>query len=161
MNAILGYQIILNVLFIGAVCLGILSSCSPSEKAKDTATETVRSAMHAERFLRDTYDKLIVADAHGEVIPEDVFIVTVTITNVSANRESVGTDISLKGTLWAGSKVTANCVFAQSEFEYVAARKPGEVVTLKCKLNGVSSNAVNFIGAVAHPESNTKWKTNG
>ena len=150
-----------NLLLLGAFCLSILPSCSPPERTKDAATETVRNTSHAESFTRETYDKLLVADAHGEALPKQVFSVTVTITNVSANRQEKGTDISLKGTLWPGSKVEGKFIFAQSEFEYVAARKPGEVVTLKCQLDGISSNTASFMGAIASSEQNLTHKKEG
>lgn len=136
------------ITFIMALSLCILPSCSTSEKTKDDATETVLETTRAEPFTRDIYDKLLVADAHGSVPAREVFLVTVTITNVKANRENGRTDISLTGTLWAGSKVEGKFVFGESGFDYVAARKPGEVVTLKCQFNDISSATVDFIGAL-------------
>ena len=155
-------QLLRHVLLLCTFCLAILPSCKPSERTKDAATETVRQTPNAVPFTREIYDKLLVADAHGEAaIPVQIYTVTVTITTVSASREKNATDISLTGKLWPSSKVEGKFVFSQSEFEQVAAQKPGDVVALKAKLNSISSSQVHFIGTIFSAKQATTPRTNG
>ena len=154
-------QLLRHVLLLGAFCLAILPCCKPSESIKDAATETVRQTPNAVPFTREIYDKLLVADAHGEAIPIQIYSVTVTITTVSASREKNATDISLTGKLWPGSKVEGKFIFSQSEFEQVAAQKPGDVVTLKAQLDSISSSEAHFIGTIFSAKQATTPGTNG